>query len=267
MTPIQNRTKRRMQAGEVALGFGVQHLRTAATAMLAAASGHDWLFLDMEHGAFSLQEATQICVAALPTGITPLVRVCAGALDEGARALDGGALGVVVPHVDTVDAARRVAAAFRYPPAGTRSWGGPSALFNYRPPANAEAQAATNAEILVVAMVESAEAVANAGAIAAVEGIDVLLVGASDLTADMGISGQVLHPRVAAAFDAVGAACRASGKVLGMGGVYDEEGAGRYLRAGARFVLTGSDHTYLLAGASQRSAFLREQAAAVGRPG
>src|SRR3954447_8332308 len=163
MAIIANETKRKLGAGGLALGFGVHHLRTAAAGMIASATGHDWLFIDTEHGAFSQDDVAQICIAALPTGITPIVRVCAGALDEGTRALDNGAAGIVVPHVDTLDQAKRIAAAFRYPPLGSRSWGGPPALFGYKPPGNAEAQAAINPEILVVAMIESPEGVANAG--------------------------------------------------------------------------------------------------------
>src|SRR5690348_11236012 len=72
MPLIENRTKLKLQAGELALGFGVHHLRTSATAMIAAAADHDWLFIDMEHGALSVHEATQLCIAAIPTGITPI---------------------------------------------------------------------------------------------------------------------------------------------------------------------------------------------------
>jgi 2-keto-3-deoxy-L-rhamnonate aldolase RhmA len=226
--------------------------------MIAAATDHDWLFIDMEHGALSVHEASQICIAALPTGVTPIVRVCAGALDEGTRALDNGALGVVVPHVDTAERAKELVKAFRYPPIGTRSWGGPPAAYGFKPPGNAEAQAALNDTILVVAMIESPEAVRNANAIAAVEGIDALLIGTSDLTAELGISGQIGHARVVEAYEAVAAACRANGKALGMGGVYDKENASRYIKLGARFILSGSDHNYLLAGARARSELLRQ---------
>src|SRR5579883_448552 len=124
MSLVQNSAKRALREGKIALGFGVHHLRTVSAPMLAAASGHDFLFIDMEHGAFTVQEATQICIAALPTGIAPIVRVCAGALDEATRLLDNGALGIVVPHVDTPKQAQRIADAFHYPPAGHRSWGG-----------------------------------------------------------------------------------------------------------------------------------------------
>ena len=133
---FENKTKLKLQNNELALGFGVHHLRTSATGMIAAAADHDWLFIDMEHGAISPHDATQICIAALPTGVTPIVRICAGALDEGTRALDNGALGVIVPHVDTVEHAKQIAQAFRYPPLGHRSWGGPPAVFGFRAPAN-----------------------------------------------------------------------------------------------------------------------------------
>ena len=258
MPLVENATIRKLRSGGLALGFGVHHLRTGAAGMIAAAAGHDWLFIDTEHGAFSQDDVAQICIAALPTGITPIVRVCAGALDEGTRALDNGAAGIIVPHVDTVDQARRIAAAFRYPPLGSRSWGGPPALFGYKAPGNAEAQAAINPEILVVAMIESPEGVANAAGIAAVAGIDGLLIGTSDLTAEMGISGQILHPRVEEAYRSVGAACRKAGKFLGMGGVYEPDAMKHYADLGAQFILTGSDHAYMLAGASLKSASLRK---------
>jgi 2-keto-3-deoxy-L-rhamnonate aldolase RhmA len=160
-----------------------------------------------------------------------------------------------VPHVDTGADAKRIADAFHYPPMGRRSWGGPPAVYAYQAPPAAEAQAAINTEILTIVMLESPEAVRNADAIAAVPGIDVLFIGTSDLTAELGISGQMGHPKVIEAYQAVGDACRRHGKTLGMGGVYDEENAARYVAMGARFLLTGSDHSYIISGATQRAAF------------
>lgn len=258
MAMFENRTKQKLHAGELALGFGVHHLRTSATAMIAAATGHDWLFIDMEHGAFSVHDVAQICLAALPTGITPIVRISAQAIDEGTRALDNGAMGVIVPHVDSAEQARHIARAFRYPPVGSRSWGGPPAAFGFLPPSAADAQAQLNTAILVIAMIESPEGVRNAMDIASVDGIDGLLIGTGDLSAEMGISGQIGHPAVQEAYRTVGDACRAHGKVLGMGGVYDQEWATHYISAGARFVLTGTDHSYILSGARARSDVLRK---------
>jgi 2-keto-3-deoxy-L-rhamnonate aldolase RhmA len=257
MPIIANHALARLRAGQTAIGFGVSHLRTVATAQMARTAGYDWLFIDMEHGAFSVNEGAQLCLASLAVGIAPICRVCSDALDEGTRLLDNGAQGIVVPHVDTAAQARRVADAFRYPPAGTRSWGGGIAQFAFAPPATAEAQAQVNAETLVCCMIETAEAVANAEAIAATPGVDTLLIGTSDLSADMGISGQIGHERVQAAYKTVIEACKKHGKQAGMGGVYDEVWAKTYMQWGARFVLAGSDGLFIMQAATARATFMR----------
>ena len=94
---------------------------------------YDWLFIDCEHGAFSVQEATQLCLAALPAGITPVVRVCADAIDEGTRALDNGALGIVMPHVNygRAGAARSSRRSAIRPP-GTAAGAGRPRVYGYR---------------------------------------------------------------------------------------------------------------------------------------
>ena len=252
---------RKIRAGkELALGLGVHHLRGAAVPMLAKAAGFDWLFIDAEHGFISTAEIAQICIAALPHGVVPIVRICSGALDDGTRALDNGALGLVVPHVDTPEQARALVDAFRFAPMGHRSTGGSNAAFGYRPPAAAEAQKVLNAEILIIPMIETPQAVENADAIAAIEGIDALLIGTNDLSLEMGISGQIGHERIHAAYKTVAAACQRHSKVLGMGGVYDRELASRYIGMGARLVLGANDHALMLNAATQRVEFLRELA-------
>jgi 2-keto-3-deoxy-L-rhamnonate aldolase RhmA len=256
MPITSNSALRKLRNGEMAIGFGVHHLRSAATAMLARATGFDWLFIDTEHGAHSVQEATQLCLAALPTGVTPIVRVCSDALDEGTRALDNGAMGIVVPHVDTPKQARRLAEAFRFPPSGHRSWGGPPAIYGFQPPDSATAQREINEEILICAMIETPEAVENAAEIAQVEGIDVLMIGTSDLSAELGVSGQLGHPKVQDAYRHLAKICHKHGRVLGMGGVYDEEWAAQYIAMGARFLLGIGDHAALMAGLSARAKFL-----------
>jgi 2-keto-3-deoxy-L-rhamnonate aldolase RhmA len=247
----------KIRNGELALGLGVHHLRGAAVPMLARATGFDFLFIDAEHGAISTPEISQIAIAALGLGVAPIVRICSGALDEGTRALDNGALGLVVPHVDTPEEARRLVEAFRFAPMGHRSTGGSNPAFGYRPPATAEAQRVLDAELLIIPMIETPRAVENAEAIAAIRGIDVLLIGTNDLALEMGIPGEIGHERVREAYEKVGAACRRHNKALGMGGVYDEELARRYIGMGARFVLGANDHGLLLSAATQRAHFLR----------
>jgi 2-keto-3-deoxy-L-rhamnonate aldolase RhmA len=249
---------KKIRAGkELALGMGVHHMRGAAAPLLAKAAGFDWLFIDAEHGFIATGEIAQICLAALPQGVVPIVRICSGEYAEGTRALDNGALGLVVPHVDTPEQARQLVDAFRFAPMGHRSTGGTNAQFGYRPPAAAEAQKILNAEILIIPMIETPQAVENADAIAAIAGIDALLIGTNDLSLEMGISGQIGHERIKAAYRTVAEACTRHGKVLGMGGVYDQEVASRYIGMGARMVLSGSDHNLLLEAATRRAQFLR----------
>lgn len=248
----------KIRAGrELALGLGVHHMRGPAVPMVAKAAGFDWLFIDAEHGFISTGEIAQICLAALPQGVVPIVRICSGEFAEGTRALDNGALGLVIPHVDTPEQARELVDAFRFAPMGHRSTGGTNAQFGYRPPAAAEAQKILNAEILIIPMIETPLAVENADAIAGVEGIDALLIGTNDLTLEMGISGQIGHDRIKAAYATVAAACKRHDKVLGMGGVYDQELSTHYIGLGARLILGASDHALLLNAATQRVQFLR----------
>ncbi len=257
MNLLAHEALQRIRSGQLTLGLGVHSLRGAVVPLLARAANYDWLFIDSEHGTITTAETEQICLASLAAGIVPIVRVCRDALDEGTRALDNGALGIVVPHVDTREQAQQIVHAFRFHPLGGRSTGGPSAQFGYRPPPALEMQATLNRELLVIPMIETPLAVENADAIAAVEGVDALLIGTNDLCLEMGIAGQIAHPDVEAAYRQVGAACHRHGKIFAMGGVYDQDNTARYIGIGARMVLAGNDHGLLLAAATARSEFIR----------
>src|SRR5690606_37688686 len=116
---------------------------------------------------------------------------------------------------------------------------------------------ALNRGTFLVLMIESPEAVQNADAIAAVEGVDALLIGTSDLTSEMGVPGQLDHPDVVAAYEAVIAACRRHGKHPGMGGVYNPAVMKRYLEMGMRLILAGSEFSFMMAGARAQSTAVR----------
>jgi 2-keto-3-deoxy-L-rhamnonate aldolase RhmA len=117
---------------------------------------------------------------------------------------------------------------------------------------------AANAALLVIPMMETPTAIANAAAIAAVPGIDALLIGTNDLAAEMGIPGDFGHEKIAGAYETVIAACRKHNKWPGMAGVYVEELMQRYIGMGMRLVLSGSDGAFLMAGASRRAALVRQ---------
>ncbi len=109
---LRNAARERLDAGGLALGVILRQARTVDVAPIMKSCGFDWLFLDLEHNSMDLDTAVQIAVAALGAGIAPVARVPAGQLWLATRFLDGGGLGIVVPHVDTPEEAHKVAPAF-----------------------------------------------------------------------------------------------------------------------------------------------------------
>lgn len=257
MSSIVNPSKQALLSGGLSVGVGVRGVRGVEVARLMKTAGFDFLFIDLEHGSTSVETAFTISVAALDAGISPIVRVPHMDLKLATRCLDGGALGIVVPHVDTPEEARAVVDALRYAPLGHRSIGGGFPQFGFAPVPAMEAVKSLNEATLVVVMIETPRAVENAEAIAAVPGIDVLLMGTNDLCLEMGIPGQLGDPRVAAAIDTVVAACKRHGKWAGLGGVYGKSQLEPYVARGMRFILAGNDIGLLLAAATDQAKFVR----------
>jgi 2-keto-3-deoxy-L-rhamnonate aldolase RhmA len=254
---LRNPARDRLAAGELALGVSLRQARTVDIAAIMKAAGYDWLFLDLEHNAMDLDTAVQISVAALAVGIAPIARVPAGQHWMATRILDGGGLGIVMPHVDTPEEAMEIADRLRYPPQGHRSIAGGLPHFGYAPVKTGEATAAINAATLVVVMLETPRAIENAAAIAAVPGIDALLIGTSDLSIEMGIPGAFSDERIVAAYRTVTEACRTHGKHAGIGGIYEEGLLRRYIGMGVRLVLAGGDLGFMQSAAAERAKAMR----------
>jgi len=261
MPMARNALKARLARGELAVSLIVRMARTPDIALVAQASGFDALYVDLEHSPLSLETASAICIASQAAGVTPLARVPEASAAWISRVLDSGAAGVIVPHVDHADAARAAVALAKYPPHGHRSVSTTLPQLAYRTLPADDTRRRINDETLVVAMIESSRGVEQADAIAAVPGVDMLLVGAGDLAADLGIAGQPDHDaRMQAAFDTVIAACRRHGKAAGAGGL-----AGRpdllasLVARGVRFVSAGTDTGFLLSAAQAKVTALRAQ--------
>ena len=257
MPIIQNHTKQRLTAGELTLGFGIRQARTVDIAMILKSCGYDWFSVDMEHNTMDVDTATQICVAALDTGITPLVRVPGHEPFHASRVLDGGAMGVIIPHVNTADQARHVVETCKYPPLGHRSLAGALPQLGYQQLPAKEALQILNENTLIVIMLETPEAIDNAEAMASVEGVDVLHIGTNDLMAEMGIPGQFEHKKIAAAYEDTIAATKKHGKYTGIGGISDNELIRKFIQMGARFLMGALDLSLLLQAARSRAEFLR----------
>jgi 2-keto-3-deoxy-L-rhamnonate aldolase RhmA len=256
----RNTVKDKLAADQLVLGLSVRVVRTPDAAKIAKAADHDFLFIDMEHSGLSFETVIDMSVAAIDTGITPIVRVIGHDHWLSSRVLDCGAMGVVVPHVDNAAEAKRAVDACKYPPIGHRSMSAAFPHFDYQTVAPADAARIHNENILVAVMVETEEAINNVDEIAATEGVDVVHIGTNDLLSELGMPGQFDHPKVAEMYQKVIAACKKHGKHAGLGGVRDPALCKRYLQLGFRFMTTNSDIAFLLAGASQRAAEMRELA-------
>ena len=255
---VRNVAREKLEAGQLSLGVGVRMTRSVEIAKAMAVSGFDWLFLDMEHGVMSLEACAQISVAALDAGIAPIARVPYGQFSIATRALDNGAMGIVVPHIDTAAEARECVERLKYPPVGHRSMGGIGPHYGLRNASVGDAAKALNAANLTVVMLETPKAIENADEIAAVPGVDVLLIGTNDLCAEMGIHGDFGNDRVANAYGKMIAACQKHNKFPGMAGIYNETIMPRYIGMGARFILSGQDAQFMMAGATSRTGNLRK---------
>jgi 4-hydroxy-2-oxoheptanedioate aldolase len=257
MISIANPVREALAAGKVSLGVGVRGLRTGEIARMMKTAGFDWLFIDLEHGPSSVETAFSISVAALDVGILPIVRVPEGEMILAARCLDGGALGVFVSHIDTVEDAQTAVRALRFPPLGNRSAGGSYPQLGFRGGSSKDVLPAIDAATMIMATLETGRAVENATAIAAVPGVDVLTMGLNDLSVDLGIPGQLGHDRIAEAVAKVSHAARAAGKFAGFGGVYQPELIKKYIGLGMQMILCGNDVGLLMAAAADRANFVR----------
>lgn len=246
-----NLVKEKLGRGELVLCMGLRQARSADIPMIAAQAGFDSIYVDMEHSPVSLETVSTLCAGALGAGVTPIVRPPGHGADWISRVLDGGSQGLLVPHVSNAKEARAIVHAARFPPLGHRSVMGPTPALGYRALSLGETNQTLNKETLVIVMIETPEGVERAEEIAAVEGIDMLLIGSNDLCTELGIPGELRHPKLRAAYDSVGKACKARGKSLGVGGIRgDVELQKQLLALGARFVIAGNDVSYL-AGAAR----------------
>ncbi|KIX95352.1 uncharacterized protein Z520_08869 [Fonsecaea multimorphosa CBS 102226] len=220
---------------------------------MAAAAGFDALFIDLEHSALSVNDASQLCTIGLLAGTTPFVRVpyqCGDGLVQ--RVLDGGAMGVIFPHVSTRGEAESAVSISKYPPAGKRSSTGQLPQFGYAAqPHSIMIPECNNVGSTVIVMIETQEALQNLDAIASVPGVDVLLVGSNDLTVELGIPAQFDSPVYKEAMEKVSQACKKHGKIMGLGGVYDNPTIQGWAvhELGVGFILGGQDSSFIAKGA------------------
>lgn len=230
------------QAAIGPLGTWVK-LGSVETVEIMAYAGFDFVVIDMEHSPLGLPQVYTHIVTALSNGVAPLVRVPDHGPATIQRVLDSGAAGILAPHVDSVEDARRVAAATRFPPYGTRGSGGTSRAARWGLLGREEYLRVGNEEVLCVVQLESEEAVRAAPDILAVPGVSGAFVGAADLALESGLAAgseelKVLSGQARKAADACG-------KPIGWAVGADPEAARTAYRNGFDFVVLGNDLSML----------------------
>ncbi|KAL4933732.1 HpcH/HpaI aldolase family protein [Aspergillus undulatus] len=198
--------------------LGVKFITSPEIVYIARNAGFHALFIDLEHSSLSLETASRLSVAAMNVSLSSIVRV-PGRAGPGfiQRVLDNGAQGVIIPHVDTVEQALAAVKAAKCPPFGKRSVTGMLLHMGYRTASISDVSAVGNTQLsIVIVMIEDPEAVANVDSIAAVDGVDVVLVGTNDLSIELGVAGDFDHPSFVDGLETVAAAVKRHGKILGI---------------------------------------------------
>jgi len=210
-------------------------------------SGIDWLCVDGEHGNIADNQMHEAVAAIAASGVSPVVRIAANEDWMVKRALDSGAHAICVPLLRSVDDARRLVAAAKFPPRGARGFGSPFPMQSFalppaQPPSAAEYLQQANATLLTIVQIETADALACVEGIAAVDGVDVLLVGPFDLGNNIGhpVLTDAMDAELERAIDAILAAAQKNGK---RSGIYCTSGeqAAHYARKGFNMISVAAD--------------------------
>jgi 4-hydroxy-2-oxoheptanedioate aldolase len=244
---IVNTVKQRMLEGHPEIGAGVG-LGAPTSAALLAQAGFDFVLVDYQHGEWDDAAALAAFRCISLQGAIPMARVRQNDFYTIGRVLDRGALGIVVPMVNSVSDAQAAARAVRYPPQGGRSFGGSLAI-HY----GADFDTWINREIFLAVQIESAQAVAHADQILAVEGVDGCWIGPNDLARSLGVAQNT--PAHIDAILSVIEACRRTNKIPGISAA-DAADAQRWIAHGCLFVTAGGDASMVASGGRETLRYL-----------
>jgi len=245
-----NPIKKQLKAGQPTFGTWLS-LGDLYASRVMARLGWDWLTLDMEHQPIDWSQAAAIFGAIADAGGVPLARVPEGNHFFIKRALDAGAWGIVAPMINTVEQAREIVAAAKYPPVGNRSLGGGLHALNFGC-STAEYYQRANEEILVVLQTESPAGIANAEEIYRLPGVDAIFVGPVDLRANMRKSDgtECSDGEFEAAIDRIVSISKKTGRATGMH-VMNPEAALKRAAQGMQFLAVASDLRMMTAKAEE----------------
>ncbi len=204
----KNATKQRLREGKIALGSAMIQFQSAEVPRMYAAAGLDWIFIDTEHGCFTIETVQDLVRASLLTTITPVVRVADLQYSLVARALDMGAEGILFPRVENPELLAKAVSWTKFPPQGIRGFGLTPPHVGYSSAPFGEIIRHCNEETLVVLQVETVAALERCDELASVPGVDAIMIGPADLSISLGVGGQFEHPKLTAAIEKVIETCQ-----------------------------------------------------------
>jgi 4-hydroxy-2-oxoheptanedioate aldolase len=246
----KNTVKQKLRAGETVFGTALEECLGSEIPLILAKAGLEFFFVDTEHSPANYSEFQALVRTAHYAGIIPLLRVTQNRPELITRALDHGAMGVIVPRVADIEGAREALDAMKFPPGGHRGFGLRSINTDVMKGTAAEEIAASNRETLAILMIETVKALDQVEEIAKLPGLDVLFIGPYDLSLALGIIEQFENPKFLNAIDRVVAACNAAGIAVGL----QTGNMPLFLEArrrGVRFLMYSSDIGVLLSGFKQ----------------
>jgi len=208
--------RKRVLAGECVYGTMIRQARDPGAPSIFAAAGYDFVFIDMEHGNLNMETTADLIRGAKSAGIATIVRVPRLETFFISRVLDAGAEGLMIPMTSTQEQAEEIVRYSKYPPLGQRGFGNQTGQTDYRPLKTADFLKEANEHTLIVAQIETREAIENIESILSVEGIDVGLIGPNDLSISLGIPDQMGSEIIMKAIDKVVETAKKKGKASGI---------------------------------------------------
>lgn len=243
----RNVVKERLKAGGTVYGTSLGEWLDPEIPVLLSAAGLDFFFIDTEHSATGYDQIKGLCRTARSAGVVPLVRVTKNSSMLISRALDVGAMGIIVPNVSSADEARGALDAMKFPPIGHRGYGLGSIVTDLKGNSAQSEIESANRETLAVLMVETREGLEAVEEVAAVPEIDVLFIGPYDLSLSLGIIEQFDHPLFEKALERIINAGKKAGLAVGL-----QSGNGALLKhareMGVRLLMCGGESSVLLEG-------------------
>jgi 2-dehydro-3-deoxyglucarate aldolase/4-hydroxy-2-oxoheptanedioate aldolase len=251
-----NHTLKRLREGLAVFGCAVQQYRSAEIPRTLAAAGFDYVFIDAEHGGFGLETIQNMVNSAVESKITPIVRVSDLQYSLVARCLDLGAQGIIFPRVEAPELLSEAISWTRFPPLGKRGFGVMGPQLDYEVRSIEEIIAHLNSNTMVVTQFETSRAMERMDDLLSVKGIDVAMVGPTDLSISLGVPGEFDHPRLVESITRFIDACH---KHLVKPGIHcrDVVQARKWLERGMQFVGAGGEHGLLFQKASEAVTELR----------